>query len=251
MKRPIGVSAVSFFPWCLGSGGPQRTIEMATKAGFSGIQALPIQGWRYENFQTWENGVISYEDAWNFGSLWQATRRLAGQGKADDPSWLDLLLFGEQEFPGWLFQKAIYSVHEFRTGGMLEIHPEFSTDPDVYKTIARSQGSTKWVCWDTWHTRRVHKETGERIAGGNWETLMSSLVNKIGLIHVHPTREELRSFLDGTNMELNHMLTMLGIITDNDVPVIIEVFPPCTTPRNTIECLKELLNVTQKILKYY
>lgn len=88
MARKYGISVVSLFPWSWGLGGPQRGLHIAIEAGYDGIQYVPMWGWgsnlglgRY---------VISYEDAWNYGPVWQVLMRHLGL-RSNAPTLLDLL----------------------------------------------------------------------------------------------------------------------------------------------------------------
>jgi len=241
--RKYGLNTVSLWPWSLGSFGPFRSIEMASKAGFDGIQALPMRLWDYRFKGDWARYVISYEDAWNYGPLWKALLREIGLMGEPAPTLLDLFLFGrERMLP---FPNAIFSVHHGlkhppKTAVVTEIHPELWTDTQSYVDYSQLRGR---LCWDTWHVRRPHRKTGATI--GSWRELLILLpAEAIGLIHVHPTKEEIPGFLRGESSELTAMLVALRLKNPN-CPAIIEVFPPLAGKIQTIAFVANILRITK------
>ncbi len=113
-KRLFGVSTISLLPHSLGRGGFDRSKTIASQAGFDVLQVLPLRGWSVE---AWENEkltgkllefvglngnwIISYQDAWNGGSLFSAIEREIYQfitrkkcAMEEKPLFYDWFLFG-------------------------------------------------------------------------------------------------------------------------------------------------------------
>ncbi|HOM77993.1 MAG TPA: hypothetical protein PLT50_02180 [bacterium] len=217
--RKYGVSALSTGLGAVGFIGPWYALDTAFRAGFDGIQYLPLRGWSKVDPASIGDFVLSYEDPWNKGSLLQAVGRTLGLLRDPAPTFLDWVLFGRKYAPE--FPHAIKSVHRVEEGGALEIHPEFWDDPQQYVCFCRNGGH---VCWDTLHVRRPHRETG--LNPWVWEDLLMALPEgAISLIHVHPTREEISTFLRGEKLGLTEMLLLLREKAPN-VPAILEAFPP-------------------------
>jgi hypothetical protein len=243
-KRKYGITAVSLWPWSLGSRGPERSIKMAMDAGYDGIQAIPIKGWSYEKVDDWGKYVISFEDAWNTGPLWKAILREIGLMKEPAPRMVDWLLFGK--VLTYHYPNAIESLHhpDPKQKGVLEMYPDLWNDPQKYIDYANQGGS---LCWDTWHIRRPIRGTVEPEPLGDWRKLLKALPGgSIKLIHVHPIQMEIREFLAGEFNELAQMLLALSYKTN--APAIVEVFPPLKTPQGTIKHLAKILEVTKKWL---
>lgn len=233
MTRQFGVSVVSLWPWSIGPKGPERAIKMAKEAGFDGIQALPMKFWSYKRIRGWEKDVISWEDAWNYGPLWQVPLRHLGVLEDPAPTAVDWIMFGKKTSP--VFPKAIASMHHFGEGVSAEIHPELATKHQVYLDHCAQGGM---LTWDTFHVTRLHRQTGKHI--NQWSTLLMQIpTENLALIHVHPARSDTESLIQGSSF-LNPMLEALGQKTQN-TPVILEVFPPMTTYGGTVEFVGNLL----------
>lgn len=233
MTRQFGVSVVSLWPWSVGLYGPERSIKMAKQAGFDGIQALPMKFWSYKRIHQWEKDVISWENAWNYGPLWQVPLRLLGQMRDPAPTALDWGMFGRKTFP--VSPNAIASMHHFGEGVSTEIHPELAINHEVYLEHCKKGGL---LTWDTHHVARAHRQTGERI--NQWIDLLEQIPSEnLALIHVHPARSDVKGLLQGQSY-LSPMLEKLGRKTDK-APIILEVFPPITSYRRTVEFARSIL----------
>jgi hypothetical protein len=222
--RRYGISVVSLWPWTMR--GPKFTVSMAQEAGFDGIQVLPMRLWKHSEREGWEDAVISWEDAWNYGPLWQAVLRTFGVSLEGAPTLLDLALFSRRHIPP--FRKAIPSWHNFVNWYPVEIHPELSLDVSDYQKYCSMGGS---LVWDTYHVVRPHGKTGESF--GDWRKLLRMLPKgSISLIHVHVVQEDVSGFLGGTSKTLE-MLDALAVAAPG-VPAILEIAPPLRGYRDTI-----------------
>ena len=237
--RKYGVNVVSLYPWCLGPNARERTIKLAYRAGFNGIQALPLRGWDLANVKKWERWVISYEDAWNFGPLWKMPLRHLGI-LPTAPTWWDALFFQRANSP---VMKALPSMHHWGEGILTEIHPELGTDHRLYIEKA-TQG--QMMVWDTYHVQRPLRSGGPGIQ--DWPRLLGAVCDAIKLIHVHPVGDEEGSLLAGTG-EIASMLKMLKKYVNPEVPVILEITPRITTPTKTRMRLTKLLRATQQFFE--
>lgn len=222
-KRKIAVSAASFFPWCLGRGGIERTLKLSKKAGFDGLQILPLRGWT--DFSALDpRDVMSYTPEWNSGTWWGAFRRTLGLAGEECPLILDMVLFGSKlavtsSFAKIqaTFPKAIYVARVPGTNP-LEIHPEAGLTVNEYAQYPYP------LIWDTWHSRRPMRYGQGGQITHDWQKLLASVAAKICQIHVHPTIKEIVSLIRGDpQMELIKMLKTLGEKTA--CPVVIEVAP--------------------------
>jgi len=226
MKTPprvYGINVVTLFPWSLGPGGFQRSVALATAAGFNGLQVLPLRGWGSLDALD-ASKVISFEDAWNGGSFSRALfRSLRLLSDVAAPSLLDWILFGPRASKTFQLvrsrlDQAFYVAHDFGSNTILEINPEAGISTMAYKEYPHG------LCWDTLHVRRPCRGSSEEIR--NWKTLLKAVVPQIKLIHVHPVRGEVAALLSGdTSFELVYMLELLGDVLAKDVPVILEVNP--------------------------
>ncbi len=200
MNRLYGINVVNLLPWSYGPGGMKRAIKLAGKAGFDGIQFLPLRGWKTTKLESYESKVISYQDAWNFGTFWEtAARQLFGRKQG--PLFSNWVLFVNRASP--VFTNAVFNA--VKTTGYisvkfaLEIHPGLSTDIETYVILCEKGYH---VCWDTWHARRPGFDPDDRIE--DWEKLLDQLPNgAIRLIHVHLFPWELTRFLQGSGTTVN------------------------------------------------
>ena len=205
---------------------------MARRLGFYGIQGLPLRGWSYRD-RSLDPYIISTEGAWNYGTVGGAVKHYIGL-EEHQPSFLDLILFGQSEFP--FLPNAIESGHEFLDDPSqalcpytAEIHPELSMDNEAYLHYVERGGK---LCWDTHHVRRGFRNQGGPNAEPaiDWRELITNLPdNSIGLIHVQPhSVQEEQLFLDGEPCTLLYMLMWLNEITK--APVILEIHPNLWNP---------------------
>lgn len=239
--RRYGVSAVSMFPYSWGPGGPLRAKRMAFEAGYSGIQAMPLRGWMNTPLKHWEGSVLSFEDAWNYGPVWQIPLRHLGL-KSDGPTLMDWLLFGSRVSP--YFPNAIPSVHHKQLGVATEIHPELSTS--VFEYLDYTEAGGKLV-WDTWHVRRPYRDGKPGIR--DWRELMDRLPSEsIALIHVHVTKDDLQGFMSAAG-ELTHMLRRLRLKVSKSVPAIIEIAPPLRSWDGTLGFLSDVRQQAFQLLR--
>ena len=139
MRRKYGISTISLVPWSFGHKGFEKSLDIAEELGLDGIQALPMRGWTLEPSlyaryldDPWDKLIISFEGAWNSGTVIQALKRRFGFGKEGYPTFLDLYLFGFGRRPeqvlktmdkvfGW----EKYISHKFSNSGyryLLEIN---------------------------------------------------------------------------------------------------------------------------------
>lgn len=242
-ERLYGVNTVSMWPWSVGKKGPERSIRIAKKAGYDGIQALPMKDWGYENVNNWRKNVISFEDAWNTGPLWKALLRHLGLTKSQAPTIFDWLVFGKLQ--AYSYPNAIWCSHEVQYGAVTEIHPGLWKDPQKYVDYCWKENGT--LCWDTKHIRRFGKESSNGL--NDWRKLLKWIPDKsIKLIHVQAfSKEELNDFLQDKPTELDEMLQALRYKTV--APAIVEVFPPLKTPQGTVRYLKKMLDITKSWLR--
>lgn len=239
--RKYGVSVFSLFPWSLGPKGPERSVKMAREAGFDGVQALPMKWWSYERVDNWQKYVLAYEDAWNYGPLWQVPLRYLGI-RPKGPTALDWITFGKAASTS--FPDAILSAHHMQRGVATEIHPELSTDIEEYDRYCREGNK---VCWDTYHVRRSKRDGTPGIE--YWTNLIKRIPvhRSIELIHVHPVKSEMEKFMVYGGGELVAMLLVLKRLAPT-ATAIIEVAPLLKTPRGTAKFLSEVLEQTKKFL---
>ena len=241
MARIYGLNVVSLWPYCLGPRGPERSIKLAASAGFDGIQALPMKGWSYKGVREWEDRVISFEDAFMYGPLWQAVLRQVGILDEPAPLLVDWLLFGRKVSP--FFPRAILVAHHWQKGVAVEVNPELEVRAQAYLNFCTDGGR---LCWDTLHVRREQRNGGEAVS--DWRHLLSDLpAGSLELIHIHPTKEELAPFLAGTQTELTEMIASLGAKFPT-VPAIVEVFPPLVSLSSTIFYLSKILTTSKRWL---
>lgn len=235
MSRKYGISAVSFFPWCLGPGGHCRTIEMALAAGFNGIQALPLRGWDLEELGNLSDYVISVENAWNYGPIWQVPLRHLGI-MPNAPT-LKNLIFKRAALDGQFAQKI---EHDWTSGALVEISPKLETRESVY--VRKAYKEYKFV-WDTRHIREEEM--------GDWRKFLYFLpFDSIGLVHVQPIGRETEELIQGIG-DLPEMLRALNERIEPTVPVILELHPKLaklTTPKSTIRWAAELRDATARFL---
>lgn len=237
--RQYGVSVVSLFPWSLGPKGPEKSVDMALEVGFDGIQVLPLKGWSYKRVRDWEKHVLAYENAWNYGHLWQVPLRHLGV-RPKGPTILDWVMFGKEH--STFFPNAVYSAHLMQPGAATEIHPELATDIDEYVNYCQNGGK---VCWDTYHVRRNKRDGTLGIQ--DWRQLLLRLPpSSIELIHVHLVKNEVEKFISGGG-DLMEMLVALKRFAPEAIAVI-EVAPPLKTPQGTVDFLSKVREQSRKFL---
>ncbi|MDP2873744.1 MAG: hypothetical protein Q8N84_00350 [bacterium] len=246
-KRKIGVSAAPFFPWCLGREGIERTVGLAKRAGFDGLQILPLRGWM--DFAGLDpKFVMSYTPEWNSGTWRGAFRRTLGLAGEECPLILDMVLFGSDQAVinsmGAIrsaFPEAIY-VAKVPGTNPLEIHPEAGLTVDEYAQYPYP------LIWDTWHSRRPMRYGQGGEITKNWQILLERVAAKICQIHVHPTIREIVSLVRGDpQTELIKMLRALGEKTV--CPVVIEVAPLVFgIPSVQVALLRRIRKVTEGYL---
>ncbi|KKS44182.1 MAG: hypothetical protein UV08_C0025G0008 [Parcubacteria group bacterium GW2011_GWA2_42_18] len=238
MRRKYGISTISLVPWSFGHKGFEKSLDIAEELGLDGIQALPMRGWTLEPSlyaryldDPWDKLIISFEGAWNSGTVIQALKRRFGFGKEGYPTFLDLYLFGFGRRPeqvlktmdkvfGW----EKYISHKFSNSGyryLLEIN---SDNVQIQNYIDYKHG----LVWDTYHVR----EQGMP----DWRQLLSSLpAESIKLIHFHPKdKKELAEFIAGKENELTEMLGALVDKALKDCPIIIETRPMIFRSRKSL-----------------
>lgn len=236
--RKYGVSAISLLP--LSFLGMGITIFIAKILGFDGIQAGPLRGWRVNS--KYDSSVISYEDAWNYGTFWEALKNIFKEDY-NKPTILDLVIFRSKKYPGAI--NALNCIHTvpkiLGPNEVVEIQPELSLDRNFYLELI---GKYVFLCFDTCHAQRPHRVSGKRMLP--WMERDSRVFAPyIQLIHVHPTLKELIPFLRDSESELRSMLIWLNKFRPN-VDVIVEVFPGLLLIPGVS---KRLLFVTKKYLK--
>jgi hypothetical protein len=248
--RTFALSVISLYPWCTGRHGIWRSTQMARSAGFNGyLQVLPMRSWDYDDVRsrTWlENYAISYEDAFAYGPLWRATLRQLGLLHEPNPTILDWLLFGRKDMPvnrGSAMQVIHHEPSEIRPGVVVEINPELWTESISYLNFCAKGGR---LCWDTWHVRRPNRKDGSTIK--SWLSLLDALPSEaVKLIHVHPVRAEIGSYLRGETSELVNMLRMLNSKFTR-APAVIEVLPTLRSSKTAINFLSSILKMTKRYL---
>jgi hypothetical protein len=239
--RKYGINVVSLWPYSIGINGPERAIRLALEAGYDGIQGLPMKWWSYTNISMWGTNVISYEDAFMYGSLWQAVLRQLGFLTEPAPLLVDWLLFGQLQFPE--LNSALYVTHQLTDMGIVEISPGLGLSISEYIRFCANGGK---LCWDTMHVRSLSR-TGTALSL-SWEALLEQLpATALALIHVHLSQEELPGYLKGEASETTRMLQQLGQNFPN-TPVIIEVFPSLLLPQATVAHFCQILAITKKWL---
>ena len=156
MHRTIGVSAMSFFPLFLrpGGWGQIRTmVEMGGEAGTLPLQLLPLRGLQETHVAMFD--VVSFEGPWNYGTLVQAAQRFLHVKGDENPSFIDLALFGSEanctqriEMIRRFHPRALaIDAPEWAQGGLIEL------GPNMHKGAARRwNGYTpSGVVLDTFH----------------------------------------------------------------------------------------------------
>ena len=186
MNRRIGVSVVCMLPWSLGRNGLARAAIMARLAGFQGLQILPMRGWDELTFtEASPNQIISFELAWNCGSLWKAVLRHLHLAGEESPLLHDWLLFGKcddterrAEMIFHHFQKtSMFITHDVIHVGVMEMHPELDLEVGVYADYPHG------LVWDTEHVIRSGRH-GQPPITDDWEKLLDEVGHNIRLIHV-------------------------------------------------------------------
>lgn len=238
MSKRFLVNVVSLVPFSLGTYGLERAFDISQRAGFDGLYALPIKGWKGINDKL---GIVSYEGAWNYGSLYRAVRRTLGIESEPSPTLIDWLLFGsnplrilEQIREG--IPSAYQVVHEPDDKYPLELSPEIGfTEHIDYKP---------GVVVDTYHIRRVGRHGEQSFV--SWEYLFARIRN-FSQVHVHLTNEEERLlFIGKTPSELGKMLRYLGRIDISDW--VLEVKPVIGTKSFVIKRLETLRDNVSNII---
>lgn len=257
--RKYGISTISLWPLSLGLGGFDRSIKIAKKAGFDGIQTLPMKWWPYKKARRGHKDVISFENAWNYGPLWKALLRKFGflDEAPGTPRLGEWALFGNKEMsvPNAMF--CTHRINEVRShpNWVLEISADFSPEKSVYIDFATGLGR---LCWDTLHVRRPAGQHGDDlskvneesilVADGDWYNLLDELPGEsIRLIHVRPAKGELESLLDGKSSTLTDMLALLAAVAPRNTPAILELFPVFVKGKG-ISYLNDVLEAVKDIL---
>lgn len=231
---PIGISWASFFPWTML--GTRFAGLMVEKAGYSGVQVLPM---RRISSDFEQSAVISREDEWNAGSFWGAVQRHLGWAGGEKPLIHDWLMFGsyravqvKMEMLSTRYPRAIYVVHRRDEKNPVETSPEALMKQKDYM-----QYGPKVVVVDCAHIRRVGKNGETAIAGGDWLEFVSRLTRagQVRLVHFHPIGEESTQVFAG-NMP-QHLGQFLSIVSEALVPVIVEIRPPISSPSHIIATL--------------
>lgn len=186
MIRRIGVNVVTLLPFSLGKFGLGRASLLAYEAGFDGLQIMPLRDWGHITFSGISaKRIISFELAWNCGSLFGAVLRhlhLAGENK---PRLRDWLLFEKCDIASYrtdlIFQHyrktSLFVSHDVAHVGVMEMNPENKLAPAIYANYARG------ICWDTEHIIRPGRH-GEPPVTDNWRNLLDKVGRNIRLIHV-------------------------------------------------------------------
>jgi len=241
--RRFDVSVASLVPWSLGSGGPVRAYQMAVDAGFNGLQLLPLRGWSMDSVRRLPNrGVIAWEGAWNYGSLWKVVQRVTGRAGEDHPLPIDWVVFGrdpmDPQIFGRCFQNALHVSHDSRERqSVYELHPEGGLPTTGLASL----------CWDTWHTRRPYRNGDP--SPFQWKRLLEKWKDQIALIHVHPVGPEISSLLAGqTKGELQDMLRLLATQTKTQVSIVLEVAPTFGTRAQAVRYLSQLRQSIAEIM---
>ncbi|MFA6048061.1 MAG: hypothetical protein WCV59_05465 [Parcubacteria group bacterium] len=213
MNRKIGVSVVCMLPWSLGRNGLARATIMAHNAGFSGLQILPLRGWDPLTFtEASPDQIISFELAWNCGSLCKAILRHLHLAGEENPLFHDWLLFGKcaaterrAEMMFRYFQRtSMFITHDVIHVGVMEMHPELDLETGVYANYPHG------LVWDTKHVIRSGRH-GQPPVTEDWVRLLDEVGHNIRLIHVkYPVNPKmLKALAEKTNC-----------------PVIFEARPP-------------------------
>lgn len=214
--RRMCVSVVSLVPWSLGPEGPRRARELAGRAGFDGLQILPLSGWTPKAIRAIpERKVVAYREPW--GGQGSLRRHLGWAGQEQSLLWDWLLFRGRLMNTASMtstFPKALRIVHnKYLKGDVYEINPEWGLPKSIFQSLA----------WDTSHVRRAPWDGGTSPLG-HWRHLLASLQPEaVKLILVHPTEEETGKLLACFKNELTDMLKELGRRTS--AQVVLEVAP--------------------------
>lgn len=237
-KRQLGVSVITLIPWSYGPGGFGRALRLAKRAGFDGLQVLPLRGWGLLGYpKYWDNGVISWEDAWNTGSFWEVPLRHLGR-RPDGPLFLDWVLFPNKKAP---VLGATYVAHYLDSFGVVEVHPELSLDPEWY---AQQAFNGFRFCIDTHHLTRPHRVIGDKL---DWENILLALPTKsVELIHLNlRDSNALEEFKNDTG-RVSRICSWIEVRYPY-VPIILEVPPLALHPKKLVEELVKLRKLMEKI----
>jgi hypothetical protein len=248
-SRVIGINVISLFPHSAGKEGPQNAINIAHKAEFAGIQASPLRGWWYGEMHKWHKYVISYEDAFNFGSLWQALfRNLIAEPikkvfpkftvNTRNPLILDWVLFDHPYAPR--YPGAMKVVPRISKNDVVEINPELGLS--VGQLIDLARNGQKY-CLDTTHLFRKGRE-GEAFIGDVRRLIEDLPESSVKLLHVHPLRNQIDPFLSGEYTAFTELVRMLGKRFPK-APAIVEVLP---RPFDHENYAKQLYNAAHRCL---
>lgn len=243
--RKFYLSSLSLFPYCLGEGGPGDSISMAEKAGFKGLQIAPARGWKPETVSVLRSeDVIACEGAWNQGSLWGCAKRYLGSALGlgwEGPLLEDWMVFGRRPLTldqlAALFPTALKIVHFNNQAGFYEINPEGGEPWNEFQ----------WLVMDLHHYLRDYRD-GRKNPFPHWAVALSKLQNRIALVHIHPTVQEVQGLLNQDGGEFNSFVRAIGRVLGPNVPMVLEVAPKIGTPAAAINYLSSLREATLQLL---
>ncbi len=204
--------------------GFERIKESAKKAGYDGLQLVPLN-WDWSYVNPCDPAILAYEEGW--GNKWLFD--------------MNHILY---------FPDAYFCSHQFGEGiptslCVTEIHPDLTTSVDLYSRHYNFGGR---YCLDTLHLRREHRKKKELKI--NVENLLETFrADAFPLIHIHPQIKELRQYFkgEGPTCDLLRLLKQTNKI-DSKAVIIIEAFPLLPPPFD-IWFARKLLQVAKSILE--
>lgn len=217
--RNLGITVASLGLWALGPSGPKRALEKADAAGFNGLQVLPLRGWNQESMKSIPPlKVISYEGAWNQGTLMGVFLRMAHPKDETKPKPEDWLMFGAHPLEayqiGEVFPNALRIVHKPEEAwmGAYEVNPEGGLPKAGQRTV-----------FDTLHAFRGNRD-GSSSSVTRWMSYLPTSIRYTACVHVHPKVEDINDPLNAEGA-LAGLVRELARITPSSVPFILEVAP--------------------------
>jgi len=232
MTRKLGVSVISLLPYSLGPDGLGRSVELAKKAGLSGVKALPLHGWDPKKFPL--KGVMSIQEAWR-----SSTNHYSANVK-------NYLLFDREHRSFYIYNKLLvkypYALRSMRGVYVdaVEIRPELNITEDEYLKAEYP------VVLDTQHIRRMG-DSGQTQITKDPEGFITDLGKRIQLIQLQLSEEEEDDlFHHNEKSDIVKIVRTLNLNTKCNV--ILETIPKFQSKDQLIKRLRGLFLATTRYL---
>lgn len=225
MERQIAISNLSLLPGSFFR-GPEKTWEIAQKAGFNGMKINPLREWDVTEIRDASIPVLAFEGPWRNSFRESVSILLEGD-------WMgfiaDTALFGKKtddraEVYGQTFPEAIginCPLHYGKNPNFVR-ETDFKSWPDILDTDTP-------VCLDTWHIRDYPDNS--RI----FNALIAT--ERIKTIDVQTrSYKEIKRFLIGSDTTLGWQLSRLAVLP-RSVSASMELLPQHLWRLQTEFCL--------------